>query len=235
MDFDDHPWLVECSRAVDRARRREDERAVMDACWTLGARIARAVLRQMGEKPPADATVLDQLTLSQELAKGRQDRFPGVPHSGLPWLELPRLYRAMWWIEESRKSGNYGTLPEGSPYRYRDHLSISVLDAAIHLIAAMRPREQPQTTLDVMEGYAIVEDEVLADRGVSQTMESVIGRLRTMAKSSIWSRLSRLAYAKEAEAYRPFLNDLTRREPPPFRIHGLWFGIAHPIRDGRAT
>jgi hypothetical protein len=236
MEFDDHPWLVECSRTVERAGKRGDHGAQLEACWTLGARVARAVLRQIGEKPPSDATVLDQISLAQDLARERQDQFPGLRSSMPPWLELPGLHRAMYWIEESRKSGIEETRLPGSPYWYRDQLYLQVLNAAFQLISAMTlPEVTTRTEVPLSEGYAIVEDEVLIDRPVSETMESVVRRLSGTRKSSIWSRLRRLPYRKEIEAYRPFLGDLVRREPPPFALQGLWFGIGSPIRDGRTT
>ena len=46
---------------------------------------------------------------------------------------------------------------------------------------------------------------------------------------SLWKRLRKLDFKKDAESLAKWLKNLLKKEPPPNTINGLWFGLYNPI------
>jgi hypothetical protein len=50
-------------------------------------------------------------------------------------------------------------------------------------------------------------------------------------QKSLWKRLRKLEFEKDAENLSQWLKRLFKKEPPPDNINGLWFGLHNPVLD----
>lgn len=48
---------------------------------------------------------------------------------------------------------------------------------------------------------------------------------------SLWKRLRKLEFEKDADSLLEWLKRLMKKEPPPDNINGLWFGLHNPVLD----
>ena len=75
----------------------------------------------------------------------------------------------------------------------------------------------------------------MRNRGVADTMSAALKGLEPLAPSEQWRWFKELPYEAEVARYRSFASRLASDSPPPFAIKGLWFGLSHPIYEGRTT
>jgi hypothetical protein len=55
-------------------------------------------------------------------------------------------------------------------------------------------------------------------------------------QKSLWKRLRKLDFEKDAESLTKWLQRLFKKEPPPDSINGLWFGLYNPVlNDGKPS
>src|SRR5262245_43910072 len=50
-------------------------------------------------------------------------------------------------------------------------------------------------------------------------------------QKSLWKRLRKLDFQKDAESLTKWLQRLLKKEPPPENVNGLWFGLYNPELD----
>ena len=50
-------------------------------------------------------------------------------------------------------------------------------------------------------------------------------------QNSLWKRLRKLDFEKDADSLTQWLKHLLKMEPPPDSINGLWFGLYNPVLD----
>jgi hypothetical protein len=50
-------------------------------------------------------------------------------------------------------------------------------------------------------------------------------------QKALWKRLRKLDFEQDAEKLSQWLKRLLKKEPPPAKINGLWFGLFNPVLD----
>jgi hypothetical protein len=50
-------------------------------------------------------------------------------------------------------------------------------------------------------------------------------------QKSLWKRLRKREFAKDADNLSHWFKRLLKKEPPPHSINGLWFGLYNPVLD----
>lgn len=63
-------------------------------------------------------------------------------------------------------------------------------------------------------------------------MKEIIGICSRDVPHSDWSRLSALDYDGDVASLASWISSVFEREPAPFPIQGLWFGLTNPTENG---
>src|SRR5258707_6773786 len=81
--------------------------------------------------------------------------------------------------------------------------------------------------------FAKVKELVASDRSVSACMGEIIPICSRDVPHADWSRLSALDYDKDVASLTSWIAGVFQRQPAPFPIQGLWFGLCNPTKDGK--
>jgi len=73
---------------------------------------------------------------------------------------------------------------------------------------------------------------VASDRAVSVCMGEIVTVCSRDIPHADWSRLSALDYDGDVASLASWVAGVFQRQPAPFPIQGLWFGLCNPSKDG---
>ena len=73
----------------------------------------------------------------------------------------------------------------------------------------------------------------MSDSSVSACMGEIITICSRDAPHADWSRLSALDYDGDVASLTLWIGGVFERQPAPFPIQGLWFGLCNPTEDGK--
>ena len=236
---EDHPWLVASSSAHDEARKAGDARGELAISWALGSVVTRAAAEAMGVPIDVDASPIDWVEKCREVAKERQDRFPGKEPRGTmpPYLELSSLGEVMPWIHRLLASEEPTAEVKESPYNGVDHIWRVVVNCAYQLIGAMTPmkkkakRKVPPDAMRQLFDFVVA---LLPERDVFTFMNKVIDACEDLIPGP-WEAFRSLPYEESLHDEARHVERVTSTEPPKEPLKALWFGMFNPIRDGLTT
>ena len=79
--------------------------------------------------------------------------------------------------------------------------------------------------------FAKIQELVGTDRSVSACMGEVIAICSRDVPHPDWAPLAALEYDQDVASLASWIGNVFAREPPPFQIQGLWFGLCNPADD----
>jgi hypothetical protein len=81
--------------------------------------------------------------------------------------------------------------------------------------------------------FAKIQELVTFDRPVSQCMGDIITICSRDVPHADWSRLSAVDYDGDVSSLTSWIAGVFEKQPAPFPIQGLWFGLCNPIEGGK--
>ena len=81
--------------------------------------------------------------------------------------------------------------------------------------------------------FAKIQELVASDNSVSACMGEIISICSRDVPHADWSRLSALDYDRDVASLASWIGGVFQRQPAPFPIQGLWFGLCNPTEDGK--
>ncbi len=81
--------------------------------------------------------------------------------------------------------------------------------------------------------FANIQKLVASDNSVSACMNEIIALCSRDVPHADWSRLSALDYDTDVASLKSWIAGVFKRQPAPFPIQGLWFGLCNPTKDGK--
>ena len=88
-------------------------------------------------------------------------------------------------------------------------------------------------SLNHSEVFARIQELVVSDRAVSACMSEIVAICSRDVPHADWSRLTALDYDGDVASMTPWVAEVFERQPAPFPIQGLWFGLCNPSEDGK--
>ena len=79
--------------------------------------------------------------------------------------------------------------------------------------------------------FAKIQELVASNRSVSGCMDEIITICSRDVPHADWSQLSALSYDEDVASLTPWIAAVFERQPAPFPIQGLWFGLCNPTED----
>ena len=87
--------------------------------------------------------------------------------------------------------------------------------------------------VDVSAVFAKIQELVASERLPSACMSEIISICSRDFPHADWSRLSTLDYDGDVASLSPWIAGVFKREPAPFPIQGLWFGLKNPTKNSK--
>lgn len=81
--------------------------------------------------------------------------------------------------------------------------------------------------------FAKIQELVASNRSANACMGEIIGICSRDVPHSDWSRLSVLDYDGDITLLASWIPGVFEREPAPFPIQGLWFGLTNPTENSK--
>jgi hypothetical protein len=81
--------------------------------------------------------------------------------------------------------------------------------------------------------FAKIQELVVSDKSASACMSEIITICSRDVLHTDWSRLSALDYDGDVASLTLWIGGVFERQPAPFPIQGLWFGLCNPTEDGK--
>jgi hypothetical protein len=88
-------------------------------------------------------------------------------------------------------------------------------------------------SLDFSTIFAKIQELVASDLSPGASMREIIIICSRDVPHADWARLSAIDYDGDVAFLAPWIAGVFKREPAPFPIQGLWFGLNNPTENGK--